>query len=167
MQKSQLTVFSAALAVALAIVPRPHIANAAGMSFGGGAGIGMSGSLGLGSTGPRGNSSVGMGSMGATDPGDTVSDGTVDQRSVPAAEDAQHGDRRIGNISGTGLRHFVVLSPARAGLPQLDPNIVSALVPVPAIAETPAVQTPADANNTASQDGLPKLAAAGANSSTR
>ena len=166
MQKSQLTVFSAALAVALAIVPRPHIGNAAGMSFGAIGGIGMAGLAG-GSTGPRGNSSVGMGSMGATDPGDTVSDGTVDQRSVPAAEDAQHGDRRIGNISGTGLRHFVVLSPARASLPQLDPNIVGALVPIPAIAETPAVQTAADANKTASQDGLPKLAAASANSGTR
>jgi hypothetical protein len=154
----------AALAMVLFMTAKPDAGNAAGLGIGA---IGISSSFAGASTGPRGNSSVGMGSMGATEPGDTASDGTVDQRSVPPADEAQDGDGRIGNLSGTGLRHFVVLAPARAGLPQLDPNIVGALVPVPALAETPAAQTPADAKNSASQDGLPRLAAAGANSSTR
>jgi hypothetical protein len=104
-----------------------------------------------------------------------VNDDSPERRSIPATDNGTNSPRVIQNISGTGLNHFVVVSPARASLPQLDPDIVGALVPVPAMPENRAAKLPPTAegkaseendDRNASEDKLPRVAAITANPSS-
>jgi hypothetical protein len=111
--------------VAILVISRPGIGTAAGMGGGmmSSGAMGDSGMTSGGSMGGYAGSMNGSGSAGGYGYADSAA-----LKDQPA----------VRNLSRTGLRNYVTVSPARQSLPTLDSGAGGALVPVPEMPPTPA-----------------------------
>ena len=130
--------------VATLVIASPSLGAAAGMGgMGGGMGGtgGMSGGSSISVSGTSvivtGSMSRNIGTMGSI--GSSAGYGSGGCGTPHGATSGPVDPRTVGNLSLTGLRNCVTLSPARQSLPKADPDVVGVSVPM-----MPPDATPAD-----------------------
>jgi hypothetical protein len=111
--------------VAILVISRPGIGMAAGM------GGGMMSSGAMGDSGMTSGGSMGGYAGSMNDSGSAGGYGYADSAALK-------DQPAVRNLSRTGLRNYVTVSPARQSLPTLDSGAGGALVPVPEMPPTPA-----------------------------